>query len=269
MESSTQNSEPESVTIRGVAVLGENVFFAYRNSPQVKVYSSDTLGYQRSWELKELNEIEDMTACSKLYCLYMSSIKAGGECEIFKVTPHGRLIRRWETGSNFGRLSVTHDFNVLLAVHHNRKLVEYKTDGTLVRQIQLPDAIRPISALKVNSNDYYVSHGFGEDSVHGVSQIDATGEVLKRFGDTKGSTNKQLDTPVHLAMNDGSIWVADSQNGRVVVLSKTLEYQDTLLSKEEDALSRPLRICIDQDKRRLLLSDFQNQNHFLRVFNFK
>lgn len=212
-----------------------------------------------------------MTACGKNKCLYISNYKvpvSGNECEIFKVSPQGILITKWETGTNFGRLSVTHDFNVLLAVHFNRKLVEYKPDGTLFKEIQLPDALRPMHALKVNSDLYFVSHGYEEDLLHGVSQVHANGDVLKTFGGTKGLENEQLDTPVHLAMNDGSLWVADSQNGRVLVLSADLEYQATLLSKE-DQLSRPLRICLDQHHHRLLLSDFQNKNHFLRVFNFK
>lgn len=268
-QSSTPNSEPENVAIRGVAVLGDDLFFAYRNSSHVRVYSANTLDYKLSWELTELKKLVDMTACSKHNCLYISNTKVTAkEGEIFQVSPQGKLIKKWETGRNYnGRLSVTHDLNVLLAVHVNRKLVEYMPDGTHLREIQLPDSLRPIYALKVNS-DYYVSHGFGEDPVHGVSQVDANGKVLKQFGQGKGSTTEQLDTPVHLAMNDGSIWVADSQNGRVVVLSASLKYQSTLLSKEDD-LSCPLRICLDQANRRLLLSDFQNKNHFLRVFNFK
>lgn len=210
-----------------------------------------------------------MTACGKNKCLYISNNKvSGNECEIFKVSPQGMVIKKWETGTNFGRLSVTHDFNVLLAVHFNRKLVEYRPDGTLFKEIQLPVALRPMYALKVNSELYFVSHGLEDDLLHGVSQVHANGNVLKTFGGTKGPQNGQLDTPVHLAVTDGSIWVADSQNGRVVVLSPTLEYQATLLSKE-DELSRPLRICLDQANHRLLLSDFQNNNHFLRVFNFK
>lgn len=266
----TPHSEPESLSIRGVAVLGEHFFCAFRQSSKVKVYSANTLGYKTSWETEEITDLRDLTACSKHDCLYISNIRlTDNECEILKLSSQGKLITKWKTERNyFGRLSVTHDFNVLLAGHYVGRLVEYGPDGTRLKDIQLSNnSFRPIHALKDNSS-YFVSHGFGADPVHGVSLVGANGKVLKTFGKTRGSTVEQLHAPVHLAMNDGSILVADSRNGRVIVLSPTLEYQATLLSNEEDGLNHPLRICIDHDNRRLLLSDFQNQNHFLRAFNF-
>lgn len=245
------------------------MFFAYRNCSRIKVYSANTFAHKRDWELNELEILADVTACSQHKCLYISNIKVKAkECDILKVSPQGTLSMKWKTGRNFGRLSVTHDFNVLMAVNFNRKLVEYNPDGTRLKEIQLANDIRPISALKINSNYYIVSHGGKKEPLQGVSQVDSDGNVLRRFGNTKGSANDQLDTPVHLIMNDDSIWVADSQNRRVVVLSTTLEYQSTLLS-EEDALILPVRICLDHVNRRFLLSDFQKKNHFLKVFDFK
>lgn len=242
------------------------MFIAYKGSVLVKVYNAKTLGYKASWEVEQLTDLEDMTACNKHNCLYISNIKVTGiDSEIIKVSPQGQLIRKWETGIHCGCLSVTHDFSVLVAVYFERKLVEYETEETGIKEIPLEGGLRPNYALKDKNNHYWVCHGCGDDLHHGVSQVCANGSVLHTFGGRKGSSNKQMNTPIHLVFNDQFVWVADSKNGRVVVLSSRLKYKRTLLS-EEDELSCPLRIYHDQIERRLLLCDFKWNSYFIKGF---
>lgn len=260
-------SNAENAQMRGVAFLGKHLFFAYRGSSEVKVFRANTLSFKRSWTLHELTELVDITACSEQDCLYISNIKETGiESEIIKVSRDGKLITKWDTERNSGLLSVAKDSNVVMAVYFHQKLIEYEPNGAHVKDIQLQAHLRPIYALKDTSNHYLVSHGCGNDTVHGVLQLDADGNILRAFGKGKGSSTEQMDTPVHIAINEGTIWVADSKNSRVVVLNSSLEYQATLLSRD-DELSCPMRICHDQAKRRLLLSDFKNNINFVRVFD--
>jgi len=62
-------------------------------------------------------------------------------------------------------------------------------------------------------------------SIHLVSIADESGHLLQSYGGTPGVDSNQLKWPCYIALNnDGLIYVADYNNGTVLLLSPTLEY---------------------------------------------
>ncbi len=77
-----------------------------------------------------------------------------------------------------------------------------------------PDSVdRPVdAAINPATHDIYVSDRFGYD----VKQYASDGTFIRRFG-SRGHHPGQLDQPSGIAIDsDGSVWVADSNNNRVV-----------------------------------------------------
>jgi hypothetical protein len=70
-----------------------------------------------------------------------------------------------------------------------------------------------------------VCHGNLPDTQHRVSEFDANGHVLNKFGGAPGSENEQLNVPQSLAVinENSSIFIADMENNRVVELRSSLK----------------------------------------------
>lgn len=115
----------------------------------------------------------------------------------------------------------------------------------------------PWFTLKRKENEYIVSHGDRGDSRHGVCAINQKGEIKQYFGGKKGSSNDQLFVLIHMSTySNGHIFVVDKNNSRVVLLSPELKFISTLFS-HGDYLRFPNRVCLDEQNKRLFVSDNQ------------
>ena len=75
------------------------------------------------------------------------------------------------------------------------------------------------------------------------------GHVVQSYGGPKGSGTEQVSSPTHLAVDrNGSVFVADFNNKRVLLLSPELTFVREILSQLRWA---PLRLWLDPDERRL------------------
>ena len=81
--------------------------------------------------------------------------------------------------------------------------------------------------------------------------VDDDGKVTRSYGGQRDSDVGQLDWPCHLVVDKDSqfIFVADRDNGRVVLLSPTLEF----VRYVSEELSVPHRLCFDHTTRRLIV----------------
>jgi len=79
--------------------------------------------------------------------------------------------------------------------------------------------------------------------------VDDEGKVTRSYGGQGGPGDLQLNFPCHLAVDEDSqlIFVADNHNGRVVLLSPTLEFVRYLRL----GLRRPKRLYIHHNTRSL------------------
>ena len=84
--------------------------------------------------------------------------------------------------------------------------------------------------------------------------VDDDGRVTRSYGGQEGSDVGQLDWPRHVAVDEDSqfIYVADSRNDRVVLLSPTLEF----VRYVSEELSRPYRLHLHHTTRRLYVAQY-------------
>jgi len=95
-----------------------------------------------------------------------------------------------------------------------------------------------------------VCHG-ALGSLHRVCVVGDDGKVTRSYGGQRGSDVGQLNWPRHLAVDKDSqfIFVADECNGRVVLLSPTLEF----VRYVTEGLSWPRRLYFHQATQRLFV----------------
>jgi len=121
-------------------------------------------------------------------------------------------------------------------------------------------------AAQVSEAHYLVSHGYYDQHNHCVSLIGGPGKV-RQYGGVPGSGSGKLYVPYHLAVDaaDGTIFVADHHNGRVVVLSPALEFVRCLATQGAELKSRPRRLCFDSKSRLLYIGQDDGTLTVLRL----
>jgi len=249
--------------VLGVTSVDDELFVLLRrNVDQVAVYSVSDYRLQRRLSVLGLRPcgLDNMTSCVHHKCLYMSDFN--NSC-IHRYDLRSSAVIKWPVcGSPIG-LSVTPSGNLLVACRGKpSKLVELSADsGQRVREITLQSDIRNLRhSVKLTTDpthQYVVCHGEWIDSLHRVCLVGGDGNVTRSYGGQRGSDVGQLRSPRHLAVDKDSqsIFVADCQNDRVVLLSPTLEF----VCYVTEELSDPYRLYldqVDQPTRRLFVGQY-------------
>lgn len=267
----TTASKSDNKSIKGVALFNNELYIISQKESEVEVYDSTSLQLCRTWKLDELTCPEDACACTKNRCLYISENKQSVK-EILRIDPNGKLINKWQIGNEFCRLSVSSDATVVAVVHDNSKLMEYSADGNHIRtyDLSLLNIQHPMHALKLKTGNYLVIHGYLQDKIHRLCEMDVkSNKVAKSFGGEKGGGDRQLSNPTCLAIDrEGSVMVADATNGRVVLLGSNFEFKRDIITKE-DGISIPTRILLDELNKRLYVGDYKSKSRVLYAFDIE
>jgi len=96
-----------------------------------------------------------------------------------------------------------------------------------VREITLQSDIKNVChGVQLTTGQFVVCHGLGYDGLQRVCLVDKGGRVTRSYGGQYGSGDLQLNYPFYLAVDEDSqfVFVADSVNNRVVMLSPKLEF---------------------------------------------
>jgi hypothetical protein len=106
-------------------------------------------------------------------------------------------------------LSINIARNLLVACYSGRKILEYTTSGSLVREICFKSKdieLQPFHAIQVTSNHFAVSCW----NVSYINQLQST-------------TQPKFHYPCHLSVdrNNELIFVAEKRNNRVVILNRS------------------------------------------------
>jgi len=255
---------PKDGVVAVTSVDDELFALLRRDDNQVAVYSVNDYQLLRHLHLPGLkgDNGNDMTSCVRHKCLYASdwdnscilrydlSSKVGA---IKKWIASGHISKWSVPGRPYG-LSVTPGrCNLLVACHEPSKLVELRADsGQPVREITLQSDIERLQhAVQLTTGQYVVCHGFSGDTLRRVCLVDVEGRVTRSYGGQPGRDVGQLAVPCHLAVDEDSqfIFVADWFNGRVVLLSPTLEF----VREFSEVVSGPWRLYFHQTTRRLFV----------------
>jgi len=88
-----------------------------------------------------------------------------------------------------------------------------------------------------------------------VCLISSEGHVIKSFGGRRGSSSQEMNEPCHLAVDENEfVYVADSNNRRVLLLSPSLIFVRQVVSSEELAW-QPIAVHLDVSRRHLYVAD--------------
>lgn len=245
----TEAASREKREIGGMTALNGELFVITCDSKVVEVFCLQSFQWLRTFELKE-GCFGDITSCSRKKCLFLMNWTAKErQNEIIRFDADGKNIFIWSIKDNGGCLSITNNSYVLLTDYWKNILIEYSPRGAKIRQIDLKsDVIHPRHAIKLITGNFVVCHGDTEDQLHRVCLINANGNIIKSFGDSRGSTTSLLDYPTHLAVNKtGMIFVSEVTNRRVTILSHEFEYLSEIRVPEGQVgeLKCPTRMYLD------------------------
>jgi len=198
--------------------------------------------------------IIDIISCEHYLCVHVCDPVV--EC-IHRLDSQGKAVTQWPVNDTPITLSVNRANNLLVTCDVVRKIKEFSTHGDLLREITLPDdVIKPWHAIQLTSGQFVVCHGAKNDPVHRVRIISTDGrEIVHSHGGQPGSDTDQCNVPWHLAVDQNEcVYVADTNNRRVKLLSPTLGYIRAVVTR--DLLKgHPVRLCLDTQAGRLYVTD--------------
>ena len=247
------------VCVLGVTLVDDELFvLLHRVDNQVAVYSINDYRLLRHLNLPGLKTYRnDLTSCVRHKCIYVSHY--ANQCiHIHELASSGWSAisrwwarRKWSVAYTPCGLSITPvGGNVLVTCQRPNKLVELSVDsGQRVREIALQSHTEgPRHGVQLTTGQYVVCHG-DWGNLHRVCIVDDAGRVTRSYGGQTGSDVGHMEDPRHLAVDEDSqfIFVADSNNYRVVMLSPTLEFVRYI----SEGLSRPHKLYLHHSTRRL------------------
>jgi len=241
------------ISVLGITSIDSELFALLgRGGNEVAVYSINDYKLLRHISLPGYKTYSQnyMASCVLRKCLYMSQYL---ERHVLRLELASRSVSTWPVhGEPYG-LSVMQNGNLLVTARNPNVLIELSAErGRRVREISLQNDIEnPWHSVQLANGQFVVCHG-AYRSLSRVCMIDDDGRVTRSYGGEEGSGDGQLHWPEHLAVDEDSqlIFVADSCNHRVVVLSPKLEFVRYII----EISSEPARLYFDQTTRRLYVA---------------
>ena len=159
-------------------------------------------------------------------------------------------------------LSVNAGHNLIVTCRRVRKIKEFSPRGDLLRDVTLPDdVINPCHALQLTNGQFIVCHMGQDNPIHRVCKVSEDGRVIiDSHGGQQGSNIGQYNVPGRLAVDDNEfVFVVDTGNRRVTLLSPTLDYIRQVVSRDQ-VKWKPYRLCLDIQRRRLYVIDSESND---------
>jgi len=117
----------------------------------------------------------DIVSCAYYNCLYVSDARCVAKITIIGM-PEQFLFTKWPTENELTNLSVTEQHTVLASCMLVRTIKEYTTDGTLLREVRLPQPVGyPLQAIQVagcNNSFVVCCGGLGANYLCQIAIID-------------------------------------------------------------------------------------------------
>jgi len=245
---------PDAEPVCGVTLLaGELYLLRWKERYQVEVYDVISYGLLRRLTVPEFDDVADMTSCEHYRCVYV--VDHRGKC-VHRLDAQGTVT--WAVKDEPQGISVNTAHNVIVTFRIVHKIKEFSSHGDLLRELTLPgDVMNPWHVIQTRSGQFIVCHGGVDDPVNRVCMMSADGRhIVHSHGGQQGKDTGQYDGPFRLAVDDNEfVFVVDINNRRVTLLSPTLEYVRQVVSRDDQFNSRPTRLCLDTERRRLYITD--------------
>ena len=244
--------------VTAITSLGDDVFVLHERGQQVEVYDARTFALQRHIRIPGIGSPSFGLAASIHYgCLYASDLH---NSRIHRVDlSDSSAVKQWSVASQPAGLSVNKEHNVVVACYGARRLQEYTTHGTLVREISLQQVgvSRPWHAVQLSTGDYVVSHG---KSTGAVSVVGVDRQVVRSYDQSQASNVGPMNYPRSLAVTkNDNILVADRSNNRIVSLDSSLSSAHELVLPVDNAIQGPCGLFLDELRKRLYVGEYDGE----------
>jgi len=254
--------------VAAITSLGDDVFVLRQGSQQVEVYDARTFALQRHIRIPALGSSScGLAASIHNDCLYASD---GSNWRIHRVDlSDSSAVKQWSVASCPAGLSVNNDHNVVVAYSTVRKLQEYTTHGTLVREISLQQAgvYIPWHAVQLSTGDYVVSQ---YTSPGAVSVVGVDGQVVRSYDQSQASNVGPMSNPASLAVTkNDNILVADCRNNRILSLNSSLSSAYELVLPVDNAIQGLFGLFLDELRKRLYVGEFGGECRVLVFDNMQ
>jgi DNA-binding beta-propeller fold protein YncE len=257
-------------TVVGLTSVDSRLFVL--RSPSFKlieVYDTTTFTLQQALNVAGLSDRydgyidNDLTSCVVNNCLYVSDYDNANVCKIELRGDNEVFKWRVEDNSRPTGLSINTACNLLVSCFNDKKLLEYTSSGSLVREIRLESMTRPQHAIQLTSDQFVVCTLNGIDgamSGEDVIEVNSRGQVVVSYGNQLQSTIRpQFKSPRHLAVDKSNecIFVADRDNNRIVMLSRSLKFaREFQPSVDGRKLEEPYSLHLNQSNSHLYVNEY-------------
>jgi len=222
----------EEKMIRGITVLGSELFLVRNKMSQISVYDSDSFLFKHCLDIPDSTNPITVVACKHNNCLYVGDVDLQRKLYFIHRYDHesSSVIKKWSLAGRSDGLSVTKKYNVLATLFTQRTIEEYTSNGNCIRIINLDiNMDYPCHCFELSNDQFVVSHGC-KDTLQRVCIVDNNGRIIQSYGGPTGSGVGQMHGPSHIAVDKhGHVIVADQFNDRVVLLSPTLTHLGYIL----------------------------------------
>jgi hypothetical protein len=240
--------------VTGVTVINDEVFVARSNYGSIQVYSTSTFASTRNLSLAYGNHW-GLASCKVNNCIYVACY---GNNLILKVDLSTyRVSHQWSTAANPMGLSVNAESEVLVACYGAPKLQKYKTDGTVVHDVNLQTIgiTNPVHAVQLSTGNYLVGHG-SYTAMQRLSEVSADGSsVIRKYLPPSNQLSGYM--AVSLKGKQGNVLVCGGNKNTIQVLDFSLTKSVALpFPPEIGALNLPFAIHFDENRRRLYIGEW-------------
>ena len=260
----------------GVACLESTVYWISQPSDVIQAASMGTRPtYCWYITIKGMKNPRDIACSSLTSNIYVADCE--GDC--VWLVKNEIDTEKWLHGVGRPRaLSVTPGDRILI-LSSNGRLFLYGSDRQHLTAVELPnDLQRPRHALELDENRFVVCCSVNTLSHKRMHRYlyrpyrregPVVAEILQRYhrynhsrqyvgktyGRVKGRNPGHLNRPLHLACDDdGWIFVADTDNSRVLLIDRNLNLHRILMSTDDDGQIKPYRLCYVKESGRLLIA---------------
>jgi len=172
-------------------------------------------------------------------------------------------------------ISMTRSHDLLVLCGKSDQLKLFGANGVLRSTIALrglqPDHVS--CAVELTPGQYVVTltHGRRSELIHRVCVVNNEGKILHAYGGFKGSFHPLLDNPSSVAVDKGGfVYVDDEANDRLVVLTSTMEFIQSLpgvFPKSSSSIHRTVKMDNDFGCMYLQFDSNRSDSQLITVFD--
>jgi len=240
-----------------VAQLHDVVYIVYSSSrlPSTIVrFNATTRQQLTDIRVRGLQEPWDIAACEPTSQLYI--VQYGDY--VWCVSADGADMRRLVTRSSSGKFRPTSlsvaSARLLVTSRYTNQLIQFGSFGDELRRIQLPDHMEPFHAVESPTATFIVSQENTQLKQWQISEVNTDGQVLRQF---TGSRLSSLGCTQHIAIDShGNVFVADSDNGCILLLDDQLTLRRRIIDKHQLRDKRLCRLCYREPTGQLLVGSY-------------